>query len=143
MRTKLLGAAVLCLAALCAVPAGATEKNAKYYQDKFESFSQLIGELKTADAKAELTGDIEVIRTFISQGQALLAAEKFEAIDPVLERIVAQAGFVRAKLDRLTADRAAAAAEKKAADAEAAAAEAKRLADEAEQKNKQLEDQGL
>jgi hypothetical protein len=143
MKSKLLGAAVMLVAALSAVPAMAGDKNAMYYQGKFEAFSQLIADLKTADAAAEVAGDIEVIRTFIGQGQALLAAEKIEAIDPVLERIVAQASFVRARLDRLSADRAAAAAEKQASEAEAKATEAKRLAEEAAQKNKQLEEQGL
>lgn len=143
MKAKLLGLTVLIVAALCTVPVWAGDKGTKYYQDKFVTFSQLIAQLKTADTKGEVTSDIEVIRTFIGNGQALLAADKLDAIEPVIERIVAQAGYVQARLDRLKADRAALAAEKQAKEAEAAAAEAKRFADEAEQKNKQLEDQGL
>ncbi|MBW2702378.1 MAG: hypothetical protein JRF33_16280 [Deltaproteobacteria bacterium] len=140
MKNTWLGAVVVLLVLIGSSVAGAKDKDAKYYQGQFERFSLLIADLKSADAADEVVRDIEVIRTHIGQAQALLAAEKLESIDPIIERIVAQAGCVRAKLDRLDAEQAAAEAGQQADDAEAAAAELKQKVDAAKKKYDALEE---
>ncbi len=58
---------------------GGGDKDAKYYQARFDSISRVIAELKGADINDELGQDIEVIRTWISQAQAYLAAAEAKA----------------------------------------------------------------
>ena len=137
---------VICLlAAVCLVAgvAQAGDKDAKYYQAQFDRFSRVIAELKAADANDELGQEIEVIRTWISQAQAFLAADKLDEIEPMVARIAAQAEYVRAKLKRLDAEEAADVAEAEADEAEAKAKKTAQAADAAEQKYKELEAKGL
>ncbi len=143
MRRAMVVSLVLIVAGLISAAAGAADKDAKYYQQQFDRYSRVIADLKAADANDELGQEIEVIRTWISQSQAYLAADKLEQIEPMVELISAQAEYVRAKLKRMDADEAAASAEADADKAEAAAKKMAQAADAAEQKYKELEAKGL
>jgi len=139
----LLKIGLLVASCLGAVAANAGDKDAKYYQAQFDRFSRAIAELKAADANEELGQEIEVIRTWISQAQAFLAADKLDEIEPLVERIAAQAEYVRAKLKRMDADEAADVAEAEAKKVEAKAEKTAQAADAAEKKYKDLESKGL
>lgn len=143
MRGAMLATCLLVTAGLLSTVAGAAEKDAKYYQGQFDRFSRVIADLKAADANDELGREIEVIRTWISQSQAYLASDKLEKIEPMIERIAAQAEYVRAKLKRMDAQEAADAAEADAGKAEAASQKTAQAADAAEKKYQELEAKGL
>jgi hypothetical protein len=144
MKTnRLLSIAVMtCLWAAFTV-ASEKEKNAKYFESQFEQWSKVIADLKQADTANVASQDIEVIRTWIGQAQALVANEKLERVEPLLQRIEAQAETIRTKIDRVAAEDAAKRAEEQAASAETQAKEATAAADSADAKMKELEAQGL
>jgi uncharacterized protein with gpF-like domain len=143
MQRALVTTCLLAAAVLLATQAAAADKDAKYYQARFDRISRVIADLKSADVGDELGQDIEVMRTWISQAQAYLAADKLDEVQPLLERIVAQVEFVRAKLKRIEAEQAAAAAEDDADEAEAAAEKTAAAAEAAEEKYQELEAKGL
>jgi hypothetical protein len=87
--------------------------------------------------------EIETIRTLIGQGQAFLANEKLEKIDPLLERAEALVPLARARQSRVELERKADQAEREAVDAEGRANESKEKADATEQRYNELEEKGL
>ena len=132
-------AVALLLAATVVWAAGTSTE----YQKQFEHWSQTISELGRHGQSAKTSNDIELMRTWLGQGQALLANEKFEQIDPLLVRIGALAEYVEARHARLDADEAAQRAEQQAKQSEDRAEAAQRAADAAATKMTQLEKRGL
>jgi capsule polysaccharide export protein KpsE/RkpR len=122
--------------------AQAKERDAAFYQKQFEQWSRAIAELKNADADGSLAADIELIRTWITQGQAFLAQEKLGAVDPLLLRIEAQVEYLRVKLDRISAENAAQEVEDQAAAMEKKVGETAAAAKAAEDRVQALESQG-
>ncbi|MBN2497826.1 MAG: hypothetical protein JXR96_24740 [Deltaproteobacteria bacterium] len=119
------------------------ERDAKYYQQRFDHYSKVIATLKEDDAAEVASQEIELIRTWIGQAQAFLASEKLDAIEPLIKRMDAQAEYIRAKIERSAAEAAAQEAEDIAAAAEKKAAGAKVAAETAEKKMKAFEAEGL
>ena len=70
------------------------------YQKILERWSQGLPELQKSDT-GETAKEIALIRSWIGQAQAYVANEKFEKIDPLLERIETMVKFVRARQDRV------------------------------------------
>lgn len=122
--------------------AQAKEHDAAFYQKQFEQWSRAIAELKNADTDGSLGADIELIRTWITQGQAFLAQEKIGAIDPLLSRVEAQVEYLRVKLDRISAENAAQEIEDQAAAMEKQAEEKAAAAQAAEDRVRELESRG-
>lgn len=133
---------ILAGASLLGLLAQAKERDAAFYQAQFEQWSRAIAELKNADADGSLSADIELIRTWITQGQAFLAQEKTQAIDPLLLRIEAQVEYLRVKLDRISAENAAQEVEDQAAAMEKKVGETAAAAKAAEDRVQALESQG-
>ena len=133
----------LAVALLLAGPAQAKKPDAAYFQNQFDHYSKVIAELKAVDTTGACPHDIEAIRTWISQGQAYLANDKLDKIEPFLKRIGAQAEYVRAKVNRIQAESAAQEAEAKAAAAEQQLAEARAAHQAANPRMQALEAQGL
>jgi hypothetical protein len=121
----------------------AKDKDAKFYENAFMHWSKVIVDLKEADTSNEAAKDIEVIRTWIGQGQAFLASDKIEEIEPIIKKIGAQAEYVRSKINRLSAEAAAEEAEDLAKLAEQKAQHSKEATEAAIAKMKELEAQGL
>jgi len=123
--------------------AAAADKNAKYFQEKFDHWSKVIADLKEADVSEGATQDIEMIRTWLGQSQAYLASEKLTDIEPILKKIEAQAEYIRAKVNRMAAEDAADESEALASSSQEQAQKAKQAADQAVAHMKQLEAKGL
>jgi hypothetical protein len=123
--------------------AWADEHDAKFYNQQFDQFSRIIADLKAADVTEAASRDIELVRTWISQGQAYLANDKLDQIDPILKRMEAQAEYIRIKIDAANAEEAAEEAEQAAQQAEAQANQARETLKASETKLQQLEAQGL
>ena len=123
--------------------AAAADKNAKYFQEKFDHWSKVIADLKEADVSEGATQDIEMIRTWLGQSQAYLASEKLTDIEPILKKIEAQAEYIRAKVNRMAAEDAADESEALASSSQEQAQKAKQAADKAVAHMKQLEAKGL
>ena len=100
-------------------------------------------ELQKADTTGTMAKEIEMIRTLVSQGQAFVAADKLDDIDPLLERAGAFELYIRAVLNRMEATAAAEAAEAQAVEAEKLAQESKAQADATEARFNELEAAGL
>ncbi len=120
----------------------AKDRDAAFYQKQFEQWSRAIAELKNADTDGSLSADIELIRTWITQGQAFLAQEKTSAIDPLLLRVEAQVEYLRVKLDRISAENAAQESEDQAAAMEKQAEQMAAAAQAAEERVRELESRG-
>jgi parvulin-like peptidyl-prolyl isomerase len=127
---------------LISTRAGAADESAEY-QRQFEQRSQTISDLDGHAQSVKTTREIELMRTWLGQGQALFANEKYKKIDPLLTRIDALAEYVAARHTRLDADEAAQRAEEKAQESKRRAEAAKQAADAAAAKKKQLEKRGL
>ncbi|MFC1609493.1 hypothetical protein ACFL6C_00915 [Myxococcota bacterium] len=136
-------AAFATLMVLTASSAGAEERDKSFYQKELESWSSVVVELQQLDATKESSQEIERIRNLVSQGQAFLAAEKLEEIDPVLERSAALAALARARSERIAIEAKANEIEAVAQQIEAEAQAARVAAAAAEKRYEELEAKGL
>lgn len=142
--------AILCGALMTAMAAGSlaaeereVERDEAFYQKSFEQLAATVVDLEKRDDDKVSAKDIETIRTLIGQGQAFLANEKLEKIDPLLERAEALVPLARARQSRVELERKADQAEREAVDAEGRANESKEKADATEQRYNELEEKGL
>jgi hypothetical protein len=119
------------------------ERDEAFYQKSFEQLAATVVDLEKRDDDKVSAKDIETIRTLIGQGQAFLANEKLEKIDPLLERAEALVPLARARQSRVELERKADQAEREAVDAEGRANESKEKADATEQRYNELEEKGL
>ncbi len=140
MKWKL---AVASAAALALVVAATLAKEGVDFRKKLDGFSQAIADLNEADVTAVASRDIELIRSWINQAQAFLASDKAEEVNRLLQRIEAQAEYVKARIDRAAAEDAADEAQAAAESAEEQAGRARQAADAAEARQKELEGLGL
>ncbi len=123
--------------------AQAADKEPAAYQKDFEGWSSTVAQLQKADTGGVTGTEIEMIRTLVSQGQAFLAGDKLDAIDPLLMRAEAIAWFVRSKHRRLKLEAQANAMEAQAAKTQGEAVAIKTAADTVEARFEKLEAQGL
>jgi len=112
-------------------------------QKKFEQWTKTLADLEKMDTAKIVTQDIEMLRTWISQGQALAASDKGDEVAPIEKKVEAHAEYAKAKIERD-------AMEKKATEAEASAKleeeKAKQITDTAnsmEKRMQELEAKGL
>ena len=135
--SQLVAVAALC-SATSTVLAGGEE-----HSKRFTAISEQIGRLENHEKAAALRSEIEQIRTWLSEAQALHAAEKHDKAQQIVLRIEALAEFAAARQQRLSTEDAAAQAEVKAKAAQKAAAQARRAAAAAHKQRKTLENKGL
>ena len=130
---------LLCMGGLVgsAQASKATESEAR---QQLDGWSQRIVAL-SAKETGKTAGDIERLRSLLSQGQAFVASEKLSSVGPVLERMDALEGYVQSKQARLAqegkaaaADAALKAAQTRLAEITAAASAAKKTMDKLEAK---------
>ena len=141
---RILALALALAAGLASTGEGrAEEREAAWYEQQFQRWTGVLAQLKEQDTAGSATQDIEVIRTWLGQAQAFLASERLEEIDPLLERIGAQAEFAEALIKRLQAERDLRDAEARARTAEVMAQEARKAADAAVLRQQKLEAKGL
>lgn len=123
--------------------AQAEERTAAHYQQVLEQWSGTVAELSSMDTSRAATQEVERIRSLLSQGQAFLASEKTEQIDPILERVEAISVHTRARLTRLDLEAKAAEADALAKTAEASARESTDAANAMNARFDELEAKGL
>ncbi len=132
-------ASLLCFAAF----SRAKDKTAADYQKEFEGWTKRLVALEKADTTGASKQDIEMIRTLVGQGQAFVASDKLDAVEPLMARADALGGLIEARSARIEQEAKTKKAEALASDAEAKAAEAKAKADAAEKRRQELEAMGL
>lgn len=133
---------VCILVAGCMASAGLVlAQSAPSYQAQLEKWTGMVAELQRKD-EGETAGDIELIRSWIGQGQALVASDKLEQVGPLIERVQALSQYVAVKQLRLVAEGEATATEKKAKDMQTAAQKAQKAASQSHARMKELESAG-
>ena len=113
------------------------------YEEALEQWSQRIGKLNSHSQSSQTTQEIELLRTWVGQGQALVANEKYKGVDALMERLDALAELIKVRQRRLDLDLAADRAEGRAGRAEARASAASKAVEVAEAKIRKLEARGL
>ncbi len=115
----------------------------KSNQKKFEQWTKTLAELEKLDTNKIVTQDMQMIRTWITQSQALAASDKGDEIAPIEKKVEAQAEYAKAKIERDAMERKAAEAEASAKQEEEKAKQITESANAMEQKMKELEAKGL
>src|SRR5688572_33284391 len=128
---------------VASLAAAAEEKDAAYYQTQFARWTTEIAKLQKTNINDAGTDSIEAIRTLVGQAQALAAAEKFDELAPIEQKVNVTLRYTQMRLDRLAREAAAEAAEEEAAKAEAAAQQAKTEADALKKRFDELEAKGI
>lgn len=114
------------------------DDEASKYQKVLEKWSQRLPALQKTDT-GETAEDIALIRSWIGQAQAFVASEKFEKIDPFLDRIESMVKFVKVRQERVKIEKAVEAAKASLARLNESVKLTKEEADEMLEKIKKLE----
>ena len=144
MRMRLIALGIALIAALVVIgPAGAEQQDESSYQKAFETWNQDLAALEGEDSLGSAKQTIASIRTLVGQGQAYLASEKLDAIEPLLERARALSALAGFQIERAKGEAEAAEAEATAEKAEQEAKAATDATDAVQKRYDELEKQGL